>query len=154
MNEKKYIRLGLIGCGSATKLVYGGSKKVPNVKIIAAVDPHVTRARKFAGREYSYKDTKEVYKNKELDAVYIATPPYLHKPMIEEALRRHKHVLCEKPISGTIADAREIQRLDNKYSDLKVGINYQYRYESNCYNMVSGIKKIRFRAAFGFWPRI
>lgn len=140
MTNKDYIKLGIIGCGFATKFVYGGSKMVPNVKIIAAVDPHITRARKFAGREHSYKDTEEMYKNEELDAVYIATPPYLHKPMIEEALKEHKHVLCEKPISGTIEDAREIQRLDNKYPDLKVGINYQYRYESNCFNMVSGIK--------------
>lgn len=140
MKDKEFIKLGIIGCGFATKFVYGGSKMVPNVKIIAAVDPHITRARKFAGRDHSYKDTEEMYKNEDLDAVYIATPPYLHRPMIEEALKEYKHVLCEKPISGTIKDAREILRLDNKYSELKVGINYQYRYESNCYNMVSGIK--------------
>jgi predicted dehydrogenase len=141
MTNEDYIKLGIIGCGFATKLVYGGSKHVPNVKIVAAVDPHITRARKFAGREHSYKTTEEMYKNEDLDAVYIATPPYLHKQMIEEALKERKHVLCEKPISGTVEDAREIQRLDKNYSDLKVGINYQYRYEANCYNMVSGIKK-------------
>lgn len=40
-----------------------------------------------------------------LDAVYIATPNHLHRPITEAAARAGKHVLCEKPMATTLADA-------------------------------------------------
>ncbi len=40
----------------------------------------------------------------------------------------------------SISDAREISDLDKKYSKLKIGFNYQYRYDPNCYNLAFGVK--------------
>jgi len=139
MTEKENLKLGIIGCGFATQTVFGVAKKNPNVKIVAAVDPNIRRAIKFCGRDHAYKDIEKMYKNEDIDVVYIATPPYLHKSMIEEALKENKHIFCEKPISSTIEDAREIYKLDMKYSKLKVGINYQYRYDNNCSRLLHGI---------------
>lgn len=43
-----------------------------------------------------------------LDAVVIASPPQTHKPLALEALAKRKHVLCEKPLALTAADAQEM----------------------------------------------
>ncbi|MFX0156035.1 MAG: Gfo/Idh/MocA family protein, partial [Candidatus Hodarchaeota archaeon] len=69
-----------------------------------------------------------------------ATPPHLHKPMIKQAFEQGKHVLCEKPITITVDDAREINRLDKEFSDLKLGFNYMHRYDHKSYRLASALQ--------------
>ena len=141
MINKEKIKFGVIGCGLITEYIKPITKIIENVDLIAAVDPILDRAIKVAGKDHSYKDVEKMYANEDLDAVYIATPHNLHKPMIDQALKEGKHVFCEKPVSATIEDAREILILQRKYPNLKIGFNYQYRYDYNCYNLVQGIQK-------------
>ena len=51
-----------------------------------------------------YTELRDMLRDGTVDAVYIATPNYLHAPMIEECLRAGKHVLCEKPATQSAAD--------------------------------------------------
>ncbi len=94
----------------------------------------------MAGKEHAYRDPEIMYKDEDINAVYIATPHNLHKKMIKQALQRGKHVFCEKPVTISVNDAREISALDKKYGKLKIGFNYQYRYDPNCYNLAFGVK--------------
>lgn len=139
-NKKECLMIGIIGCGWVTEYIKPVTKNLENLKIVAAVDPILERANNVAGKEHSYEDTSKMYKNESIDAVYIATPNYLHKPMIKQALEEGKHVFCEKPVSTSIEDAREIFKLDKKYPNLKVGFNYQYRYDYNCSNLAYGVR--------------
>ena len=60
----------------------------------------------------AYRDYRELLeKEKDLDAVYIATPDHWHAPITLAAMRRRKHVLCQKPMTHTIADARRVAQL-------------------------------------------
>ncbi len=117
------------------------TENVNTVNIVAALDHTIEKAYNIAGKEHSYTDTKQFYKNENIDAVYIATPHHFHEPMIKEALEEGKHVFCEKPVTNSIENAREILKLDKKYSNLKIGFNYQYRYDYNCYNLAHGVNK-------------
>ena len=55
----------------------------------------------------AYSDYRELLeKEKDLDAVYIATPDHWHAPITLAAMRQRKHVLCQKPMTHTIGDAR------------------------------------------------
>ena len=47
----------------------------------------------------------------EVDAVHICTPNALHFPMAKAALQAGKHVLCEKPLATSVAEARELVEL-------------------------------------------
>ena len=116
------------------------SRIIKNTKIVAAVDLNINRAIKVAGKKHAYTNTEDMYNNEKIDAVYIATPHHLHKPMIRQAFEKGKHVLCEKPVSISLDDAREIQGLDNQYKDLKLGFNYNYRYDHNCYRLASALQ--------------
>jgi len=104
------------------------------------MDLDLKRAIKIGGKKHAYTDIQKMYDNEDFNVVYIATPHYLHKPMIKQAFEEGKHVLCEKPVSISIEDAREINQLDKKFSSLKLGFNYNYRYDHNCFYLASGIQ--------------
>jgi predicted dehydrogenase len=57
----------------------------------------------------AYNDYRELLsKEKDLDAVYIATPDHWHATISIAAMREHKHVLCQKPMTHTIAESRRV----------------------------------------------
>ncbi|MFX1328397.1 MAG: Gfo/Idh/MocA family protein [Promethearchaeota archaeon] len=140
MQNKKFIKVGVIGCGWITNMYKLTSRIIKNTKIVAAADLNINRAIKVAGKKHAYANVEEMYKNENIDAVYIATPHYLHKPMIKQAFENGKHILCEKPVSVSIDDTREIKNLDKQYTLLKLGFNYNYRYDHNCYRLISAIQ--------------
>jgi predicted dehydrogenase len=60
----------------------------------------------------AYNDFRDLLaKEKDLDAVYIATPDHWHAPISMAAMRQRKHVLCQKPMTHSIADARRVASL-------------------------------------------
>ena len=60
----------------------------------------------------AYSDYRELLeKEKDLDAVYVATPDHWHAPISLAAMKRHKHVLCQKPMTHTIGDARRMAQM-------------------------------------------
>jgi predicted dehydrogenase len=57
----------------------------------------------------AYSDWRELLdKEKDLDGVYVATPDHWHAGISLTAMRKHKHVLCQKPMTRTIGDARRM----------------------------------------------
>ncbi|MFX0059458.1 MAG: Gfo/Idh/MocA family protein [Candidatus Heimdallarchaeota archaeon] len=143
MNQDKFLRLGVVGCGQMAKEFKLISKLVNKVKIITGTDTIIKRAQKIAGKNHAYTSVQEMYDNEDIDAVYIATPHNFHKSNIKQAFENGKHVLCEKPVAATLDDAREIHELDKKYKSLKLGFNYQYRYDKNAINMIKGLNSNR-----------
>src|SRR4051812_14205651 len=63
----------------------------------------------------------------DINLVYIATPPFLHHPQAMEALRAGKHVICEKPLAMTVAQADEMIALAQERDTLLVA-NLMQRY--------------------------
>lgn len=60
----------------------------------------------------TFSDFRELLeKQSGLDAVYIATPDHWHAPISMAAMRKHKHVLCQKPMTHTIGEARRVAAL-------------------------------------------
>jgi predicted dehydrogenase len=60
----------------------------------------------------AYNDFRELLeKEKDLDAVYVATPDHWHAPISLAAMRKHKHVLCQKPMTHSIGDARRMAQM-------------------------------------------
>lgn len=57
---------------------------------------------------YSYDNYDEIARNPNIDAVYIALPNSMHAEYSIRAAKAGKHVLCEKPMSTSVADAREM----------------------------------------------
>ena len=64
----------------------------------------------------------------EIDAVYIPLPNHLHVPWSIKALEAGKHVLCEKPIALSAAEAQELLDASKKHPDLKIMEAFMYRH--------------------------
>ncbi len=63
-----------------------------------------------------YKDYREMFdKQKDIDAVVVATPDHSHAVITMEAMRRGKHVYCQKPLTHTVYEARKITEAARKY---------------------------------------
>jgi predicted dehydrogenase len=67
----------------------------------------------YGGRTCNaFRDYRELLdKQNDLDAVYVATPDHWHAPITMAALRKRKHVLCQKPMTHSIGEARRVAAL-------------------------------------------
>ncbi len=73
-------------------------------------------------------DWKKLVASPEIDLVDIGTPNNMHLPMAKAALAAGKHVACEKPLAGTLADAREMHLAAKKAGPkCKTFVWYNYR---------------------------
>ncbi|MBV8488197.1 MAG: Gfo/Idh/MocA family oxidoreductase, partial [Planctomycetaceae bacterium] len=94
------IRLGVIGCGGFGLYALQQFAQVPGVMLAGMAGTHRPAAL-AAARRFGIPDIEDVsrlFARDDIDLVYIATPPFLHHPQAIEALRKGKHVICEKPL--------------------------------------------------------
>ena len=83
------------------------------VEVVAVSDPNRTRARTLAaalGIEHAFASHEQLLALDGLDLVTIGAPNAFHAPIALDAIRSGRHVLCEKPIATTSADARTDDR--------------------------------------------
>lgn len=138
MPSRKSVNVALIGqafMGRAHSNAWAQVKKFfsppvqPVLHTICARDK--TTLGKFAetwGWANAETDWKKIVASPEIDLVDIATPNHLHLPMAKAALAAGKHVACEKPLAGTLADAREMYHAAKKAkANLKTFVWYNYR---------------------------
>ena len=83
-----------------------------NARLAALVSGHADKANRVVaeqnlpvGSVYSYADYDRITENPRIDVVYIVLPNFMHAEYTIRALRAGKHVLCEKPMASTVADA-------------------------------------------------
>src|SRR5579871_4436419 len=84
-------------------------------------------ARQF-GFAKSYGSYEALLADPEIDAIYNPLPNHLHVPWSIKALEAGKHVLCEKPIAATEADAQPLFDAAKQYPTLKVMEAFMYRF--------------------------
>jgi predicted dehydrogenase len=100
------IRTAVIGTGGRGSYLLSGVLAQPDAPVAALCDikpDRLDKAASAAARDNptTTTDWRRVIDNKNVDAVYIATPPNLHAEMAIAALQAGKHVYCEKPIGVT-----------------------------------------------------
>jgi predicted dehydrogenase len=116
-NEK--LNIGFIGMGGRIQgLVKHLLGKGHNAAAFCDVDLPRTDAAKGrfkAPQARAYRDYRELFdKEKSLDAVVISTPDHWHAPIIKRAFEAGTHIFCEKPLTHTVAEAREMRELARK----------------------------------------
>jgi len=107
-NNDETIRWGIIGAGDVCEKKSGPALyKAPGSTLQAITRRDPAAAKDFAARHGVpawYTDPAELVADPEVDVVYVATPPHLHRRFAEAALDAGKPVLVEKPMATTSAD--------------------------------------------------
>jgi len=103
----KTVKIGMIGAGFVSDVhAYAIKHFVPNAEVVAVASPQ--RAPQFAkerGIPNAFSDYREMLKLKELDAITIAIPNYLHCQAAVDIAKAGKHIICEKPLCKTLEEA-------------------------------------------------
>jgi len=86
------------------------------------------RAAKQLGIARAFGSYEELLADPEIEAVYIPLPNHLHVPWSIQALEAGKHVLCEKPISITVDEAKTLLAVAQRHPALKVMEAFMYRH--------------------------
>jgi predicted dehydrogenase len=104
----KKLKVAIFGIGFMGRVHTEALRRLGNVEVAGVAGRTAAAARKFADAmaiEQATGNYQDLLADPELDAVHICTPNELHFPMAQAAMQAGKHVLCEKPLASTIAEA-------------------------------------------------
>jgi predicted dehydrogenase len=133
----KPISVAVIGAGMAGRSHAAGYRQagtvfgegLPPVRLAAVADANEALARD-AARRYGYEKAvfswEEVVEDASIDAISIVVGNDLHRPIAEAAIAAGKHVLCEKPLAGSMEDARAMVAAEQR-TDVVTAVGYTFR---------------------------
>jgi predicted dehydrogenase len=137
----KIIKTAIFGTGFMGRVHLEGVRRVESVEAVAIVGRKVEAARRLAagfGVPMVTTDYREVLRDPAIDAVHICTPNAQHFSMAKDALEAGKHVLCEKPLTTTVAESEELVSLAAK-KGLRNCVCHNLRY----YPQVQQMRRLR-----------
>ena len=105
------VRFGVVGTNFITDWVIAGARQDERFELVAVYSRTRERANEFAAKHgipYTFTSLEEMAESPLIDAVYIASPNFLHASQSILCMSRGKHVLCEKPLAS---NAREVQAM-------------------------------------------
>ena len=126
------VGLGNIAQGSVLP-AFARSKKAKLVALVGQDKKKAARlARKFnASAVYGSEEYSKCLANPEVSAVYVATPPGVHAEFTVRAANAGKHVLCEKPLAATVAQAAQMVEACQRNGVLLMTA-YRKHFEPSC----------------------
>lgn len=130
------IKVGIIGCGGIANGKH--LRAIQNVKEIEPVafcdiieERAIETAKKYGNENAKiYTDYKELLKDESIVAVHVCTPNRSHSFITIDALEAGKHVLCEKPMAKTYAEAKAMYEASVR-TGKKLSIGYQSRWRDD-----------------------
>lgn len=141
------LKAAVIGTGFMGRVHSEAIRRVGNVEV-AAIAGLTEELASGLGREIGVErttgDYHAVLKDPDIDAVHICTPNALHHPIAMEAMKAGKHVLCEKPLCVSVAEARELVETA-KATGVANCLNHNLRY----YPVVQHIRRMRENGELG-----
>ena len=133
--ERK-VRIGIIGCGGiANGKHMPALKKIEEAEMVAFCDIIEERAVK-AAKEFGvegakvYTDYRELLEDESIESVHVCTPNRSHSFITVDALEAGKHVMCEKPMAKTYAEAKKMYETAQR-TGKKLTIGYQQRWRAD-----------------------
>jgi predicted dehydrogenase len=108
------LKAAIFGTGFMGRVHTEGLRRLGNVEVAGIAARTLEQAQRLASElsiPRATGDYRELLADPTIDAVHICTPNSLHFPMVKAALEAGKHVLCEKPLATSTAEAREMARL-------------------------------------------
>ncbi len=133
------IRVGIVGCGIG-QLHAADYKKLPaQFQVTAVCDIEPARAHALAAEQgipHVVADIAELCRMDDVDVIDICTPSYLHYEHTLRALSADKHVICEKPVAGSLKEVDDLIAAEAR-SGKRVMPIFQFRFGS-------GLQKLKF----------
>ena len=104
-------KTAVFGTGFVGRVHLEGIRRLGYVQVYAIGEAQKERADQLAAEfqvPHTESDYRKILEDPSVDAVHICTPNALHAPMATDALNAGKHVICEKPLSTSVAEAQKL----------------------------------------------
>ncbi|MCD9026247.1 Gfo/Idh/MocA family protein [Cohnella silvisoli] len=130
MNDK--VRLAVVGCGDIAV-----TRHIPTImnhsetELVALCDSDITRVKPLAsqnGVRSCTDDYRTLLTDDGIDAVIVATPPWVTPKITMDFLKAGKDVLCEKPMALDLETAKQVSQVEEE-TGRKVQIGFTYRHD-------------------------
>lgn len=156
------IGLSIIGLGAIGERLLPILKDYLEIDIISVYDIDKSRTEEMCTK-FDVKPAGsigEMLSDTAVDAVYLAVPPKFHKDLALDIMKAGKHILCEKPLAGTIEDAETMMEFA-KDKPLVSGMNFPLYFGPGYKKLkalldekrIGEIKRIEIKGVFPDWPR-
>jgi myo-inositol 2-dehydrogenase/D-chiro-inositol 1-dehydrogenase len=140
----KTIKIGIIGAGRIGKIHADNLLRLPGVEVISVADLYADEAlyewANQRGIRNVTKDSMEIIKNPDIDAVFICSITDTHVPLILEAVNAGKHIFCEKPISMDISQTQKAVEIARN-NRVKLQIGFNRRFDHNFKRIKEGVQQ-------------
>jgi predicted dehydrogenase len=102
------VRVGVVGSAFSSNIHAEAFQEVPEAVLTAVCSPNKSHVEEFARKwkiPATTTDIRKLVERKDVDAIVVGIPNDQHRPVVEAAAAAGKHIILEKPISHTLADA-------------------------------------------------
>lgn len=158
MKTLTQVRFGIVGAGQIAGYAVDAIQRHKDASVVAAQDLNPERLKALAEKHHiavTYSTAKELFADKNVDAVYIATPNKFHVPLAIEALEAGKHVILEKPFAMNAGEAAQAIATAKKAGRvLALGMNQ--RFDQNSQKIKSLVEQGVFGEIYhakAYWSR-
>src|SRR6201994_2525303 len=137
----KKLKVAIFGIGFMGRVHTEALRRLGNIEVTGVGGRTAAAARKFADAlsiERATGNYQDLLADPELDAVHICTPNELHFPMAQAAMQAGKHVLCEKPLASSIAEADAMLALAKEK-----GLAHCTLYNVRAYPQIQNMRRMR-----------
>lgn len=129
MSIKGDVRWGIIGCGDVCEVKSGPAfNKVPHSTLDAVMRRDLVKAEDYAKRHnvpHFFSDAGAIINNKDIDAVYIATPPSSHEEYAIASMKAGKAVYIEKPVTVNTTSCERMIQVASELKSLVTVAHYR-----------------------------
>ena len=121
---------GLLGAGAFGSFCLQQYHSLDTIRPVAVCDTNTAAADELAGKFgiKAYHDFAAMLADPAVGIVHLATPPFTHAALVEQAVAAGKHVLCEKPLALSAEDGRRMIAAA-KAKDRVLAVNLIMRYD-------------------------
>ncbi|WP_279082251.1 Gfo/Idh/MocA family protein [Lactobacillus apis] len=114
------MKLGIIGSGKIVHDFLTTADKIADLELAAiSTTPRSKQIAQDLAEQYQivevFSDNDELYRDPNVDTVYVAVPNSLHYGVVKQAILNGKNVICEKPYVATVAEAKELKKLADEH---------------------------------------
>lgn len=147
MSFHKKTKVAVAGVGFIGPVHIESLRRLPGIEVTAICHSNEKAAEQKATElfvPHYYSDFEKMLHEAAVDCIHICTPNDLHYPMTKAALLAGKHVVCDKPLAMTVAEAGELLQLA-RAKNLVHAVNFNIRY----YPLVRQMKCMREKGELG-----
>lgn len=158
----KKINIGIIGLGIIGERLIKVMETHEKTNIVGVFDVDEDRM-KAISKSFNldvFSSAEDLIACDKIEAIYLAVPPKYHKNLALKIMAANKHLLCEKPLAGTIEEAKDMALAEKDYSKV-TAMNFPMPYTA-AYDKLKNVLKnkalgkvlrVQVSGVFPDWPR-